>query len=472
MNNNRNKIIKKRIDVFSLSNYPVRIIVFLISIITSFYIAYNTDYPGYENLFLLPLIYGCLFVFLIAPVLFKSTNIFLIVISIYTFTRYVIIPFLIVYTGLYGGRSPVPPLPTSYSLALNLMIYEIIAVSIVLFFAFKNVKRNIGTENEVKLPKTIFFYIVFVFLSLVMLVISPGAINSFAFLMPSETTGGIATGSTLQNITFYSLLTTKYLIFLILMSFFYKKYQATDNNIYVIFAFITVLLNIAIIFGDNRADFIVSAIVSIILFYKLFPKQARFASLILIILIFIITGFISEHRNNQTLTGGADELVDFTHTLQVYMGGPYNVALAVETAELNPDSRTLFNFSYDMLRPAIGFNFLLRGLDVKMSNEHFNERYFYSDRYSQIIPMIGQGYFYFGFFGAPIIIIIFILLARFILSIIQKQSRIELIFFLSIPLTRFGLAMGQNGGILINDATFFLVLNLAVYYVNNKISLR
>lgn len=452
-----------------------RILVFIVAIISSFYIAYNVNHPGYDLLFLLPLTYGCVFTFFISPILFKKSNMFIAVFTAVSFTRYVILPVLIVFSGWYGGRSVVPPLPSSFDLALKLMIYELIVVSIVIYFLFRKLKiyKKPQIQNsEVKLPENMFFYIVFVIFSLVLLGITPEAIRTFAFIIPSESMIDFGEGSTLVTITTYCLITSKYIVFLLLISFLYKKYLSSKDKIYIWLSFLVVFLNISIIFGDNRSDFIITSIVSIILFYKLYPKQSKVPIIFIIFVMVFMTGYITSHRNTVTYTRGEDPILDLTDTLQIYLGGPYNVAIATEVAELNADARTLSNLIYDLLRPAIGFNVIFKKLDgFEFSNYLFNYRIFYSDHVSQIMPMIGQGYFYFGFIFSHLFIIGFIIFVYFLIKILQKQNRLELIFFLSIPITRMGFAMGQNAGILINDTSFFLLLNLIVYYLNNKIVL-
>lgn len=451
----------------------MRVFVFLISIIATFYIANNVDHTGYEEMFLLPMVYGIVFVTFISPVLLKKTNIFLAVFTAVSFTRYVILPMLIVYSDLYGGRSAVPPSASSYELALRLMVYELIVVSVVIYFIFRKINIRPSLQSgEIKLPKNIFIYLVFFVLTALLVGMNPGSLKSFYFIVPPDDLEGFGGGAILSSLSFYFLAISKYIIYLLLMSYFNKKYLITNNKLYIFYSFIITLMNIFVIFGANRADFVITTIVSVILFYKLYPRQSKIASFVIILAMVLITGFISSHRDNATYSDGADPVLDLTNTLQVYLGGPYNVAIATEAADRNPEGRDILHFGYDIFRPAMGFNILLKELDLKMSSDYFNERIFFSEQKSHIIPIIGQGYFYFGFMFSPIIMIIFLFFVTFLIRTIQKQSRIELIFFLTIPIARIGLAMGQNGSILMNDTSFFLLLSLIVYYFNNKITFR
>lgn len=451
------------------------IFVFIFCIVSTFYILYNTNHSGYEPLFLLPLSFGCSFVLFLSPIIYRKNNIFLFIFSIVAFLRLVILPLLIVYTGYYGGRSPVPPLPSSYSKGIYLMTYEMIIVSALIYFLFRNLnlkKQDHQLNKQIKLPNNIIIYLLFIVFTLCLLALNPNSINFFAFLSPTEHTLKIGEGSTLQTVTFYLLLTSKYLVFLMFMAYFRKKYLSTSNKIYIILSFIIVLLNISIIFGQNRADFIVPALASLILFYKMYPKYGRMATVVIIVGMVFITSFISEERGTVTRTHGQNPLVDTADVLQTYLGGPYNVAIGIETAQANPDDRSFGNFLYDILRPTIGPNLLLKHVDMEMSSFLFNERIFFSDMRTQNLPIIGQGYLYFGFVFSPIVMFLFLLLVRTLVKILNKQLRIELIFFLTIPIARIGLAMGQNASILMNDISFFLLINIVVYLLNNRVSLK
>lgn len=446
-----------------------RVFVLLISFISTLYVDYNVSHLGYDKLHLLPFVFGIVYVVFISTVLFKNTNIFLIVFTAVSFTRYVILPTLIVYTNLYGGRSTVPPLNSSLETGLSLMIYELVVVSLVIFFLFRNYKPDLGT-NRLILPNGYFIYIIFILMTLFLVILTPSALNSFYIIVPPEGLGSIDGGG-LYSLTVYCLIISKFFIYLILMSFLYKKFLLSQSRFYILLSLIVTVLNISLVFGANRADFIITSIVSILLFNKLYPKQGKFVSVFFVIMMVIILSFINSYRDHNTYSDGANPLMDLTATLQVYLGGPYNVAIAVETAELNPEGRDLLHFGYDLLRPTIGPNIILQNVDYKMTSDYFNERIFFSDHKSQIIPIIGQGYFFFGFFLSPIILLSFVLLVRILLHLRQNISKIELYFFLSIPIARIGLAMGQNGSILMNDTSYFLTLSLIVYYLNNKIVL-
>ncbi|MCA1026258.1 capsule biosynthesis protein CapI [Cytobacillus kochii] len=459
--------LSKKIDIF------ISIIVFTLSTMISVFVAYNVAHPGYRNLFLLPLIYGVVYVIFISPIRRRLNNIFIHVFIAVSFTRYVILPLLITMTKYYGGRSTIPPLSESFHSAIYLMSYELIIVSLFTFIIFKNYKKPSNRLNKVlKPPSSIFIYILFISLSFGMTTLFPQALKSFSFLKVSDDFRDFGQGPLFVTLLTYCLVIAKYLIFIIILNLLNKKFTSSGNKFYIFLSFLLVLFSISIYFGDNRADFIITAIASILLFFKLYPQVIKRSLIPFLLSILLVTSFINDQRNHASLSGGEDKLLDVTSTLQIYLGGPYNVAIAIEAAHLNEGERKLWHLGHELLRPVLGLNLILKEIDIKPSSTFFNERIFFSDHVSQIIPIIGQGYFYLGFLFSPIIMILYLLLVKYFIKIQDNHNRIDMYFFLSIPIARIGFAMGQNGSILANDISFFLLLFIIIYYINNRLKVK
>lgn len=456
---------KSKLDILISS------IIFVISTVISFYIANNTEHPGYKNLFLLPLIYGVVYVLFITPIRGRLNNIYIYVFIIVSFTRYVLLPLLITLTKLYGGRSLIPPMDESFRTAIYLMSYEMIIVFLFSYWIFRKYKAP-NNDGIINYPKSTIVYIIFIGLSLLLSLIFPASLNSFSFLKVGSNFTGLGEVSIVISFITYLLVISKFLIFLLVLNYLKKRYEMNNNKIYVILSLMFVFINITIFFGNNRADYLITTIASVLLFFKLYPSFIRRTIIPLIIIAIIVTTYINENRNHTTLTDGEDSLLDITNTLQIYLAGPYNVAISIEAAKFNEDERNILDLGHELLRPVMGLNVILKQFDVKSTSHFFNERIFYSDHMSQIIPMIGQGYFYLGFFLSPSIFLLYILLVKVFINMRNSYNRIDMYFFLSIPITRIGLAMGQNGSILANDISFFLGLFLTVYYFNNKILLK
>jgi hypothetical protein len=457
-------LISKKIEVLLVVSVNI------CTVLTAFYIGNNVNYPGYENLFLLPLIFGILYALFLSPIRRALNNIFIHVFIVISFTRFVVLPFLIVQTSYYGGRSSAPPQIESFENAINLMIYELIVVSIFIFILFKNYKSSSLKTLPPKLPQNYLIYVLFICTSLALGLIFPESFKSFGFLSVPLDLAGVGESSIIISLITYSLVISKFLLFVLILGLLYNKYLKTNNNIFVILSFFVLVLNISIFFGGNRADFIITTIAALLLFYKLYPIAIKYTILPIVVIFVFILGSLNDFRANTSVTNGANTLMDLTGNLQIYLAGPYNVAIAIEAAKLYQSEP--LHLVHELLRPVIGLNIFLKNLDIEPSSTFFNERIFFSDQVTQIIPMIGQGYFYLGFLFAPLIALLFLYLVKMLISYRDTHFRIELIFFFSISIARLGFLTVQNGSILANDTSFFLLLFLFVFYLNNRIVLK
>src|SRR5699024_10576448 len=151
-------------------SYFLLAIVFSISITVTIHIIVNKDnlQPGYENLFLLPLVYLLVYILFLHKVIYKyGISIFLTIYIFVSFFRYVILSYFIVASGWYLGRSSISPSQENFNRAIMIMIYEIIVYNIFIYIFhnkfFKNKKLN---KESVKFAKSSFVYFVFLIVTI------------------------------------------------------------------------------------------------------------------------------------------------------------------------------------------------------------------------------------------------------------------------------------------------------------------
>ncbi|CAM4175117.1 hypothetical protein [Listeria booriae] len=460
---------KKRLIEFS----GVAIIA-LLSLFSFIFISLHDREPGYELLPLLPLLYlfAASFVYVRSLVYdFKMFNLVFIALS---FMRYVVLPFFIVYAGYYGGRSPVPPTAHSYNLALQLMLYElvIVTIAIAIFDAIrkKRKKQHPLSEKSLTRSPSTFFYVLFAIVAILGVVIMPGALNSVSFLVPSDRVVGVLQTLSLPSyFALYMFMIAKQLVALLLIWLCFEKYKSQGQVYYVYAAIAVMVLNISIFAGTNRTDIILCTITSLFVFKKLFPDHFKKAAILIVSIVTFVVVLIASVRQIVSVSGDLSQLVDFTDTMQVYLGGPYNVAMAIEMKNMFPEAGHLSVLFYDIFRPMIGVNIFIKDLPIDFSVLYFNERYFFKDNVSQILPMIGQGNLYFGYLFAPLLSVSFVALAYFFQAQMERVGNIELVYFLTISTARIGFLMGQNTMNLVNDISYNLVLFLIIYFLNQKI---
>lgn len=456
-----------------LLNLILHIVIILLSCITAIYLRLHQDSVqfGYENIFILPLVYVFTYIFFIRPVLNKyGLSIFMSVFIVVSFFRYIALSILVVESNWYYGRSLTNPLPENFEQAIYLMSYEILVYGIFIKFFHNRLIKEDSVGKDIALPNRTFIYVVFLFSVICLMAIRPSSLNFFSAFTINDSLIHLADASTFTSLIAVLVSVAKYIAMFLIITYSIKLF-GRNSLITIVIVVITIALNIFIYFGTNRSDFIFNAIGSMILLVYLYRKTGIIISLVATALSPIIISSISRYRQTVTITGGENILIDWTDNLQVYLAGIYNVAMGLEINYLSQNISSL-NAFFDILRSAIGPNIILQNFDIVSTAILFNERIYNSSHVAQIIPMISQSNFYFGFIMSPILGLIFIYIAVYFTKMIIKSKRIELIFFFSLFSGRLGFVMAQNGNILINDLTFFLPIFLIVYYLNNKVRLN
>lgn len=451
----------------------VNFIMLCLGAFVTIYVAENINAPGYDRLYLLPLTYTFCFLAIFSRLLFHRFKVFIVVFSTIGFARFVVLPFFIVFNDYYGGRSPEPPLASSMETAIYLMVYELIIVTIVIgvldYFQNKKYKAR-DTEKPFDETKSYFGYRVFIVVAILATIGIPGVISSISLFIPKpDLVDVMEDSSVLHMLGGYMFILAKQLVFIMVTWWAYKKHAATNQMLYVWIAIVALFMNIGIFTGTNRSDIVLVAIVSLVTFRLLFPKYFKMVVFFVVAMIVGIVIIMSTVRNIASISGGTSGVTDFTDNLQVYFGGPYNVAMALETKLIFPQAQHWSVLFFDIFRPMIGVNIFVKNLPFDYSNLFFNQRYFYSDHTTQILPMIGQGNLFFGYLLSPIFSVLVVCLAYFIQSKIDRTRSIEMFYFLTLVCTRMGMLMGQNTMNIINDLSYNLALFLIVYYVNKKI---
>jgi len=456
----------------------VSFLIVSISLLTSVIVFFYTNYEGYELLFLHPLTY----IFVYSLVLSKTLNrdrlrLFFIVLIFISFLRYVLLPLLIVISEHYGGRSFREPNSETIFIAILLMNYELIVYALFIAYKESKSKRKTAQKNYMHGNKNWFIgkkgidlgYILFIMLTIVGISLYPSSLFNINFIFPTSLDLEYET-SLIENLVIYSILISKQLIFIMIVRKLYLRYLNNGSLLYIYLSFLVALFNILIYSGTNRSDILISALISFLVLYKLYGKVTKKYMVLGALLLFIIINIVTQARDHMGISRGTDKLIDTADTVQVYTGGVYNVSIAIETNEIIPDDEYLGMLFFDIFRPMIGVNIFVKDLPFQYSNIFFNKRMWLSiDRRSQILPMIGQGFLYFGFFLAPIFGLLFINLFYFLERKLHDTNSLEIYYFLSLVMVRLGFLMGQNTMNMINDMSMNLVLFLIVYYFNKFI---
>lgn len=450
------------------------IITVIISICSLFsggvlYIHKERMIDGYEQLFLLPLVYLSTYLLFIRPI-FKKKGIsfFLAVYSIVAFFRYSILSYLIYKSKWYYGVSNYSPSNDQFNNAIIFMCYEVIIYSFAIYI-FNKILIKKENENIIIFGKSNFIYTIFIFITIAIVLMNPSAFKYFSFITINENFESVDTLGTFALITIVFLSVSRMIIYFIVIKFLILKIKPRNYILSFFLVAIISIMNSMIFVGANRASFILNFLATIIILIYLYKKAAITFSFIMLALLPTLLGSLLNFRQTTTITQGTNKLIDLTDTLQVYLGGVYNVAISLDIT--SPNSNLLY-LIIDIMRSAIGPSIFLKNINFSNSVSLYNERIFQSDLVSQIIPMIGQGNLYLGYVFAPILGVLFIYIATYFTKIIIEKSRFELIFVFTLINGRLGFVMAQNGNIFLNELTFYLPLFLIVYYFNNKVVIK
>lgn len=455
----------------------LNLLIAFICILSAVIILFFQNHNGYELLFTQPIVYLIVFGLVFSEIITKDkTRLFFIVLAGTSGIRYVLLPLLIALTGYYGGRSIVEPSSTSFFNAILLMNYELIIVaSFIKIMEIKRARKKIERNTECSIFKFDlrnyhFGYFLFNTFTIIGILLFPSVLLSINFITPNSLLHSIEF-SFVQNLIIYCIIVLKQLIFVISVKRMYRLYTRKNNSIYVLLSFVFALINTFVYFGTNRSDIIISAIVSFLMLYKLFGKITRkyfvIGGISLALLIFVVSGA----RSHMSISGGENRLVDIADTFQVYTGGVYNVAIALETKDYFPEANDLSVLFFDIFRPMIGVNVFIKDLPFEYSNIFYNRRmWLHVDRRSQILPMIGQGNLFFGFILAPVFALILLKIYYYFEKKINRTNSMEIYYFLTLVIVRFGFFMGQNTMNIINDMSMNLVLFIIVFTFNKSIN--
>lgn len=441
-----------------------KVIILMTTILVTFYTAnFNTHY-GYDYIWVLPLLYfvGSSLIFFKN---FNKENIFISIIMIVLYLRYVLLSFLLVFTGFNVERSNVPPLESSYNQAVVLMTIEGIAIFSVLIFVVSKVSFSWKNFNLISI-KNYNIYFLFICFSIILFIIQPALWGKISFIVP-QITGDNQETSLIGSLTYFCLYVSKYLLIVLVTSKFYSLYIKSNSSIYIFFNYLFAVIFSLVIFGHNRADFLIAFFAVLFLLQMLYRKKAYIYNFFSVILAPVIIVIITQSRAAISADNNLPFLESMTSMLNAYLGGIYNVAIAIETKEYFGEFINLQNIIYDVFRSFLGLNIFIKNMDAELTNHLFNYRIYGSGHVSQILPSVGQGYFYFGYILSPLFTILLILLAVYLMKKAIELKSIDLVLFLLIPIFRLTLSPVQNISIMMNDLSSILVIFLPLYFISN-----
>ena len=375
----------------------------------------------YHPMVLLPTVYGMVLIMLSTC---QSLNMFK-TLSLCSYSiKLLITPWFITTIGTRELQTGINLIAYNYILeAVLLQVLEIIAVFIFIFNLSKPkfVRRDSrwGSFQIIPHRKTWKILMIICLVGFVLVAIYPQFLYKFyPVFMETEVYYHLrdlsATVKGSMNLYVYHLglwvvTLTKLLLVYVLIYLFYKWSKGGNKT--------TLLLSLIVVFASclfttsDRAATVYTAIVGLLLIDKIYPKYRGFVGRFSTVFAFGGIFFIFLYG---AIFKSEDVVSDVGYKLNAYFSGTLNVAACFAM----DDSNLLMTLLGDILRNiplVVGFF-----VNLPMSYIEFNRALGYDVDYnSQILPVIGQGYYYMGILGVIIFPIIMFKVAYYLYNHIR-----------------------------------------------------
>lgn len=438
-------------------------ILFLLGIIVSGYILFNSTHKGYTNYYLVPLIFA-IYVKLDKEIYIRAmNNVGFAMFFISSCFRFYIVPF-ITCASKYAVILGMSPTIQDYKEAVNLAIYEEITILFIFYTILRKkfYKTEYYLSNQVQKIELIKSHKLFTFIivtSLLIILLIPQSISNINFI---TNLGNINLAETIVlNFPLAGLCTAiinlgRFFTILLLINYFYKKSKQGHTLFYIIISICIILLNASFVTNLSRFGMIVPIISFTYLLLKIYDNyKTKIIKIMILCTTIIIVGmsaikFFSEDRN--TNANASNEVTFWGETLQTYFMGIKEIAVGIHAKDRIDgiyENNKIALFFNDSFQNILG----LSNLTTPQLNTTrlYNYTYFPNSRsISQIPPNIINGLYYFGWFLAPLYILLFIYMFSYLDYKVHRNSNIVLKFAFLYGALYCGLCMMINGAMLIS----------------------
>lgn len=440
----------KKLNLYNL-------IVALFCITDSFAIYSLIEFPGYKNQFILPLLYLVFFCFILQKKWKKKNfrnNILIVVIKLLCFIKYVICPMSYIYITKYGGwsgsnRFGFGPEPTVSNInkAIFLQCIELILISICLFI-YLILKKEKHYNHNLPFIKNQTILISFLILA-----------APLVFLIQTES--GII-----------NVIAKFYMIVLLLLWTKFISKLHIEKNLKILLSLLGLGIYMIRFYDSlSRWNVIFVSLAYILVLKELYIKLPfKFLLLVIIIgtILFIQISFEKFSWLFETDGKSISSLIGYyISQIPDYFSGIRPLAQSLCLNEIYPITET--TFVNDILGNVPGFGEIVNNMD--RMNIYFNLYNWSYYREVLIIPLLGEGYNFIGWF-APIYSLVFIILALIYDSSLRKVKNIETYFILIYSALFSYMFLGFDLQILMTHLFTITIPGILLFYINSKIVVK
>ena len=348
------------------------------------------------------------------------------------FIKYYLMPLYIVYSE-ERFTIGVATYENTFLSGCMLLVYEMLWVYGLSFYYFiKNDKKKLCVNYKLSLPRNMTFLLTFTVVSgLICLVLFPESIiPAKAFEIINSEHSDTVVASSISNVVFGFWKDWSFIIFAAAIIKYYKSSNHNDKK-YTLYVFLLLLIYLILNFSASRWSLLFLSLNAFYIFNLVFGRKIRGKILVISGVLSVLIILITIYKFSWYFNTSDGTMIDLlAGQLQSYFSGPN---LLAQTIQLNEQSwfsdqlsiRTFFN---DVLGtfPIIS-NYINQNDRI---NFYFCSYIFGSENITQIIPMTGVGYSYFGPILSPFITVVFTYIGlRFDRKSIQSPDLVKKYFY-------------------------------------------
>ncbi|MGX7595064.1 hypothetical protein ACWNS2_07450 [Planococcus plakortidis] len=452
-----------------------RLLIGISSVLLSILILLDPKLPQELEYFpIVPLLFGLLYTFSNKVSKNLKNNLGLLGLNVMLIVRYFITSFLMWLQGYEVGRGVLPSID-NFEVAVLIMILEMIVIFGIIEFLHRRFYSNSSNSStEVQFNKN-FVGTIFLLICLGITIIYPQVLNNYSFVFTTveyqkNPILNMPFGSLLPLIVQFGIM---YLTISII-NWNYKKYKQNKSPILVYFSIFIVFLSSSFILGNSRLGILIPMITGMFLLNRIFPEYSKkiyslfgiFAAIIL-----TISTMVKQFKveSIDQLNIGLSAFNESSASLfQSYFSGVHNIAIAVKARELfklDIDLETILSDLFSSVMLLSDFFYSNFGA-VNMFNYSFYNSSISTD---QILPMLGQGYLYFGFIFSPVFSALVVLFMMYFDKKCRESKTVFEVYIYAYIAIRFGFYFMSNAVILVSFFTNYFLLLLLLILINKKI---
>lgn len=433
---------------------------------------YNSN--GYTYLFLLPFLYGVFMILFPSMWRYRKGRIGLTVFNIVLLIRYFIYPVAKAATLNDPYFLNYSPTSSGVETGIWIMVLELLFSFIIVHIFAKRIYKQKRNQSDYKPLNSKFILVIFLIVGLGIVARFPSIIDHYNFFIISE---GIERTNLSINALFLVVVDLSLIIIpVLILNRFKRKYDRYPSFKYVLLSLIFILPLMMIFKGTSRLSVVIPTIAWLVILIKLYPRYKRVISTFVLTTLIVVFTSLTLYMQfgvttSNTETDNEFSLSTVSNLVNAYFSGADNMGMAVDMKSVYEN-----NIGLDTLKNDILYN--IAGLSQFADNGNTSTLWFnrlihgYWSSVDQIIPLSGQGYAYFDLLGAPIFLIVTLLLMMFFDNKIANENRIEYTYIYVYFTIRLAMAMMLSFGSIYSAFTNLFLPLIIIFTINRLAVLK